>query len=337
MTRKRSNRPTMEDVASRAGVSQMTVSRVLRARGYVSDAARKRVLRAATELGYAQNPLAGGLRSQSAALIAVVLPTLDNRVFSEVLSGINAAADRAGCQTVFGVTEYDPAREEALVRDLLGWRPRGLVLAGLEHSAGTRRAIAASGVRVTEIMDLDGRAIDCAIGLSQQAAGRAMARHLLARGHRRFVCLGAQGGLDLRAAKRLGAFAHAVRQAGADVTSPRISAAPSSMQEGRRMTAALLAENPRPGAVVYANDDMAAGGLMQALAQGLAVPGDLALAGFNGLDFLDALPLRLTTVVTPRYAMGCKAVEILQAPAGAGATLPTHVDLGFVLRPGDTS
>ena len=334
-SRKRSPRPTLQDVAQRAGGSQMTVSRVLRSSGYVSDGVRKRVLHAASELGYASNPLAGGLRGRSAPLIAVVLPTLENRVFSEVLSGINEAAEAASCQTVFGVTEYDPDREETLVRDLLGWRPRGIVLAGLEHSAGTRRAIAASGARSVEIMDIDGAPIHCAIGLSNRAAGQAMAQHMLARGYRRFACLGAQGGLDLRAGKRLDSFARTVTEAGAFVIRTEVSAAASSMQEGLALTRQLLDQAPGIEAIFYSNDDMAAGGLMHCLTQAIRVPEDLALAGCNGLGFLDALPLRLTTLRTPRYDMGRQAVSALLEPE-TGTEGPVSLDLGFTLIAGGT-
>jgi LacI family gluconate utilization system Gnt-I transcriptional repressor len=328
----------MDDVAAEAGVSQMTVSRVMRGTGQTSDAVRSKVLEAARRLGYVQNRLATAFRDETSPLIAVVLPTLKNRVFSEVLSGINDVLSASGHRPVFGVSEYAMAREEALVRDLLSWRPSGLILAGLEHTEAARAAIRASGVRVAEVMDIEGAPMSAAFGFSQTEAGRATARHMIAKGYRRFGYIGSQNGSDLRAEKRLQGFREVIAQAGAQVLSVRRVDGPSSMLGGRRETAAMLAGPERPEAIYFSNDDLAAGGMMHCLAEGIEMPSALALAGFNGLAFLEALPLRLTTVETPRLEIGRRAARfVLQAAeeaARGGETL--SVDLGFTLVAGET-
>lgn len=330
-------RPTMEDVADKAGVSQMTVSRVMNSKGYISQDVRDRVTSAADEIGYVQNRLARGLRSEKTPLIAVVLPTLGNSVFNDVLSGITDALTDEGCRPVFGVTEYSQAKEDALVRDLLSWRPSGIILAGLEHSDVTRKAIAAADVRVAEIMDIDGMPMSVAIGLSQTAAGVATAKHMLAKGHRRFVYAGSHSGRDLRAAKRLEGFRQTLREAGATLLSEDISDKPSSMVEGRRMTFDILSRPDRPDAIYYSNDDLATGGMMHCLSEGIQMPDDIALAGFNGLPFLDALPVRLTTIETPRYEMGKQAGLLIAQPSDNHSESSVRaVDLGFKLSAGQT-
>lgn len=330
-------RPTMEDVAGKAGVSQMTVSRVMNGKGYISRDVRDRVKSAAEEIGYVQNRLARGLRSEMTPLIAVVLPTLGNSVFNDVLSGITDALTVEGCRPVFGVTEYAQAKEDALVRDLLSWRPSGIILAGLEHSDTTRKAIAAAGVRVAEIMDIDGTPISVAIGLSQTAAGVATAKHMLAKGHRRFVYAGSHSGRDFRAGKRLAGFRQTLREAGATLLSEDISKKPSSMMEGRRLTSDILSRRNRPDAIYYSNDDLATGGIMHCLSEGIQMPDDIALAGFNGLRFLDALPVRLTTIETPRYEMGEQAGKFISRPSEGRSESSAHiVDLGFKLSVGQT-
>jgi len=332
------SRPTMDDIAAVAGVSQMTVSRVLRSTGKTSDKVRKRVEEAAVAIGYVPNRLATALRDEMAPLIAVVLPTLSNRVFAEVLNGINSTLAGSALQPVFGVTEYSDAQEDDLVRDLLSWRPRGIILPGLEHSEATRAAIRASNVRVAEVMDIDGEPISAAFGLSQTEAGRATARHMLEKGYRRFGYIGSQGRRDLRAVKRLNGFREVVRQAGARIAVERVSDGPSSMVEGRMATAALLASDNAPEALYYSNDDLAAGGIMHCLSEGIAIPGQVALAGFNGLAFLEALPVRLTTIETPRLDMGVRAARyLLQEPDETeGGAAPVAIDLGFRLIAGDT-
>lgn len=330
-------RPTMDDVADKAGVSQMTVSRVMNGKGYISEDVRTRVKTAAAEIGYVQNRLARGLRSEMTPLIAVVLPTLGNSVFNDVLSGITDALTDEGCRPVFGVTEYSEEKEDALVRDLLSWRPSGIILAGLEHSDITRKAIAAAGVRVVEVMDIDGTPISVAFGLSQTAAGQTTAKHMLAKGHRRFVYAGSHSGRDLRAGKRLEGFRQVVREAGATLLAEEISAKPSSMMEGRRMTAEILSRPDRPDAIYYSNDDLATGGIMHCLSEGIRMPEDIALAGFNGLPFLEALPVRLTTIETPRYETGKQAGKFISLPnddhSGSSARA---VNLGFTLSAGQT-
>ena len=334
MSLKTESRPTMDDVAVEAGVSQMTVSRVMRGTGQTSEDVRNRVEQAARKLGYVPNRLATSLRDETTPLIAVVLPTLGNRVFSEVPDGITATLSGRGLQPVFGVTEYSENTEEELVRDLLSWRPQGIILPGLEHSDATRNAIRASGVRVVEVMDVDGDPISMAFGLSQYAAGQATARHMLEKGYRRFGYIGSQGGRDLRAVKRINGFRDTVCAAGAQVVIERVSDESSSMIEGRRATAEILSEADRPQAIYYSNDDLAAGGIMHCLSVGLSMPNDVALAGFNGLPFLEAFPIRLTTVETPRLEMGIRAAHHLIDVNPTEDAM--RVDLGFRLIPGET-
>lgn len=333
MSSEKTAAPTMDDIAAEAGVSQMTVSRVMRGAGKTSEDVRKRVEQAARRLGYVQNRLASALREETTPLVAVVLPTLGNRVFSEVLTGLNETLTDNRIQPVFGVSEYSLEREEEIVRELLAWRPRGIVLPGLEHTEATRAAIRASGVRVAEVMDIDGAPLEAVFGISQIEAGRATARYMLEKGYRRFGYIGSQGGRDLRAEKRFRGFCEVVREAGAQMLVNRVIDAPSSMVEGRKVTADVLGRSDAPEALYYSNDDLAAGGIMHCLGNGIAIPDRVALAGFNGLAFLEALPIRLTTIETPRLDMGRRAALYVTAAAQANdmGAKPEVVDLGFRL------
>lgn len=301
----------MHDVARLAGVSQMTVSRVMRGAGYISKDVRNEVVKAARDIGYVHNRLAGGNASYDNPLVGVVVPTLQNRVFTEVLAGISETLDESGLRPVFGVSEYSLKAEEDLVFDLLAWRPRGLILPGLEHTEALRQIVARTGVRVAEIMDTDGDPISACFGFSHTEAGRDMAQHLLDRGYRRFGYAASQGGFDLRATKRFDAFVERIRAAGARLVRHITSDEPSSMLSGRHMTAELMGQQEKPDVIYYANDDLAAGGLMHCLADGIAVPEELAIAGFNGLGFLAALPMTITTTQTPRYEIGAAAAAWL--------------------------
>ena len=329
------SQPTMHDVARIAGVSQMTVSRVMRGTGYISKDVQKEVVSVAREIGYVHNRLAGGNANYDNPIVGVVVPTLQNRVFTEVLSGINSTLGTSGLRPVFGVSEYSLETEEDLVFDLLSWRPRGLILPGLEHTDQLRKIVAKTGVKVAEIMDTDGDPMSACFGFSHTKVGAEMAQHMIARGYRRFGYIGSLGELDLRAAKRFEAFVKVVKEAGGILVSVEKTHDASSMESGRLMTCRMLEQIDRPQAIYYANDDLAAGGLMHCLAEGLSVPDDVALAGFNGLGFLSALPKRMTTTVTPRYDIGAAAAHWLLQPQEQET--PHSVELTATLSVGETT
>ncbi|MEJ8562085.1 LacI family DNA-binding transcriptional regulator [Yoonia sp. GPGPB17] len=235
----------MHDVARVAGVSQMTVSRVMRGAGYISKDVTKEVVRAAREIGYVHNRLVSGNATYDNPIVGVVVPTMQNRVFTEVLSGINATLDESGLRPVFGVSDYSLETEEDLVFDLLSWRPRGLILSGLEHTDSLRKIIAQTGVRLAEIMDTDGDPMSACFGVSHTKAGHDMGKHLIAQGYRTFAYVGSQGGLDLRATKRFEAFAQVIKEAGAQIVALETSDGASSMEIGRAITSlAHAATNP---------------------------------------------------------------------------------------------
>jgi LacI family transcriptional regulator, gluconate utilization system Gnt-I transcriptional repressor len=322
---------TLRDVSEASGVSEMTVSRVLRNRGDVSPATREKVLRAARAMGYVPNKIAGALASQRVNLVGVIIPSLSNMVFPEVLSGVSSGLDGTGLQPVVGVTNYDPEREEAVIYEMLSWRPSGLVIAGLEHTDPARAMLARAGVPVVEIMDIDGPVVDSAVGISHARAGRQMAEAIVAAGYRRIAFLGTMMPHDHRARKRLEGFEAALGQAGLSLVDREFYSGGSALLKGREMTEAVLTRNPDLDFLYYSNDMIGAGGLLYCLAQGIDVPGRVGLAGFNGVELLEGLPRRLATMDACRLEIGVKAAGII-ARADAGQV----VELLPTLQPGDT-
>src|SRR5438477_12691255 len=123
---------TLSDVARRARVGESTASRVMRNHGSVSPPTRERILKAAADLNYVPNRIAGTLASMTSKLVGLVMPSVGNTVVPEVLQGANLVLESAGFQPVIGVSNYDPAREEALIESVLSCPPCGLLVAGLE-------------------------------------------------------------------------------------------------------------------------------------------------------------------------------------------------------------
>ncbi|WP_083347565.1 LacI family DNA-binding transcriptional regulator [Rhizobium sp. LCM 4573] len=297
-------KPTLEEVAAEAGVSKMTASRALRGASDVSKETRAKVLNAAERLSYVGNRLALSLSSQRTNLVAVVVPSMSNIVFPEVLAGISAALEGSGMQAVFGISDYDPAKEHAIIRDMLSWQPSAIIVTGLDQPGETARMLQSAAIPVIQIMDLDGTPVDFNVGLSHGRAGEDMARALLAAGRKRFGYIGSALDRDLRAGKRKVGFERVLRESGLGFVEQQQDSAFSSIALGKRLTSTMLATAPDLDCIYYSNDDMATGGLFACMELGIPTPENILIAGFNGLDLAQALPVRIATSRSPRRMIG---------------------------------
>ncbi|WP_283176199.1 LacI family DNA-binding transcriptional regulator [Gemmobacter sp. 24YEA27] len=328
---------TLRDVSEASGVSEMTVSRVLRNRGDVSETTRARVLEAARRLGYVPNKIAGALASQRVNLVGVVIPSLSNMVFPEVMTGISKTLEDTGLQPVVGVSNYQVDREEQVIYEMLSWRPSGLIVAGLEHSEASKAMLAQAGIPIVEIMDIDGTPVDSMVGISHRRAGRKMAEAIIAAGYRKIAFLGTHMPTnDHRARKRLEGFEEALAAAGLSLVDREFYSGGSALAKGREMTETLLKRRPDVDFLYYSNDMIGAGGLLWCLEQGLDVPGRIGLAGFNGVELLDGLPRRLATMDACRLETGVAAAEIIAGKRSSGVIGGEVIEFEPKLQPGDT-
>jgi LacI family transcriptional regulator, gluconate utilization system Gnt-I transcriptional repressor len=327
---------TLRDVSEASGVSEMTVSRVLRNRGDVSDSTREKVLEAAKRLGYVPNKIAGALASQRVNLVAIIIPSLSNLVFPEVLGGISEVLEDTGLQPVVGVTNYSPEREESVLYEMLSWRPSGVILAGLEHTAAARAMLENAGIPIVEIMDVDGEGVDSVVGISHRRAGRKMAEIIIRAGYRRIGFIGTKMPEDHRARKRLEGFTAALAEAGLSLADEEYYAGGSALLKGREMTETILKRTPDLDFLYYSNDMVGAGGLLHCLDTGLDVPGKIGLAGFNGVELLDGFRVKLATMDACRREIGKRAAEIIAGRSHSDLVGGEVVELTPVLQPGDT-
>jgi len=302
---------TLRDVSQASGVSEMTVSRVLRNRGDVSQNTREKVLLVAKQLGYVPNKIAGALASQRVNLVAVIIPSLSNMVFPEVMTGISEVLETTDLQPVVGVTDYLPEKEERVLYEMLSWRPSGVIIAGLEHSETSAMMLKASGIPVVEIMDIDGSPVDAMVGISHRRAGREMAVSILKAGYRKIGFLGTKMPLDHRARKRFEGFTEALAKSGVEVTDQEFYSGGSALVKGREMTQELLRRNPNLDFLYFSNDLIGAGGLLYLIEKGISIPNQIGLAGFNGVELLKGLPRQLATMDACRSEIGRKAAEMI--------------------------
>ncbi|MEO5619320.1 MAG: LacI family DNA-binding transcriptional regulator [Cypionkella sp.] len=332
----RKSKVTVSDVARLAEVSDSTVSRIMRGQGLVADATREKVMATVRALGYVPNRIAGSLASLDSRLVGVVIPSLSNIVFPEILQGINAGLLGTNRQSVISVTDYDLDKEEEVVRNLLAWQPAAVLIAGSVHTDATQKMLENSGVRVIEFMEIDHPPIDTAVGLSHVAAGKAAARHLMQRGYRRFGYVGYGGTQDLRARMRYRGLCEGLAEAGLAFVAECVSDGQTTVAKGKAQTAEICARLQDLDVLTFSSDDMAVGGLFHCLGAGIRVPKDLGLFGFNGLDIGRALPQPLSTVRTNRFEIGKRAIEEFLANP-TRPLQPQIIDTGFEIFEGATA
>ncbi|SKA33468.1 LacI family transcriptional regulator, gluconate utilization system Gnt-I transcriptional repressor [Enhydrobacter aerosaccus] len=319
------SRPRIEEVAARAGTSAITVSRALRDPSKVAPATRARVMAAIAALGYIPNLSASSLASRRSGIVGLLVPTIDNSIFAATVQGLTDAIATAGLQLLLGDFRYSEEGEKTLVRALVGRQPEALVVVGVVRDAALRSMLLQLAIPVIETWDLTAKPVDIVVGFSNKAAGAAMARHLLSRGHRRLAFV---GGRDHRAAARAQGFATALKEAGAPA--PLIESVDSAtIADGRRALAHILSTAPKTEGVFFATDVLAVGGLLECQSRGIAVPKRLAVAGLGDLEIARELSPALTTVRIPAYEIGRRAGEIVVGRLRGEAAGPRVVDLGF--------
>lgn len=321
----------MADVAARVGASTITVSRALRQPGMVSEPLRRRIDEAVRELGYVPNPAARALASRRSNVIGVIVPSLTNNVFTDVLAGIYDLIEAMPFDVQLGNTRYVAEKEEDLVRVFLSQQPVGLIVTGTDQSPATRSLLERAGCPVVQIMEIGPDPIDMMIGFSHFEAARTATEHLLAQGYRRPAFLGAR--MDPRSHRRLAGFRAAASAAGRFaaervVTTPE----PSSVGTGRRLLAHLLEQEPAADAVFCNNDDLAIGAQFEALERGIAAPANLGICGFNDFETMAAAHPPLTSVRTFRYEMGRLSVDMLAKRLSDPSVAPASIDLGYRLE-----
>ncbi|WP_425070122.1 LacI family DNA-binding transcriptional regulator [Roseibium sp.] len=321
-------RATIADVAREAGVSAMTVSRALRDPDKVSAKTRVKIQAVVDRLGYVPDPAASALAAGKTNVIGVIVPSVTNNVFSDVMRGVYEVAEGSKWQIQLGNSRYSPLEEENLVRTFLSQKPAGLILSGLDQSDETSKLLMNADCRIVQIMECGPDPFDMMIGFSHVEASAAATRHLLEEGYQRPGYIAAR--LDPRSQRRLAGFRAEAEKAGVFsdgriVTTPR----PSTVTLGCELVADLLSKAPETDAILCNNDDLALGALFECQRRGLRVPQDFGICGFNDLEMMAAANPSITSVRTYRLDMGREAFEMLTGALGGAEPGQALIDLGY--------
>ncbi|WP_425305419.1 LacI family DNA-binding transcriptional regulator [Chthonobacter albigriseus] len=325
----------MADVARRANVSPMTVSRAFKRDASVSDATREAILAAADDLGYVFDSTASNFRSQRSDFVAVTIPSINNANFADTVGGLIEGLKESGLQTLLGYTNYDIQEEERLIEQLLRRRPCAIVVTGGKHTPRARRLLENAGIPVVETWDLPAAPIGHVVGFSNAAAVRAMVDHFVEAGRRRIAFIGGDADRDTRGTDRRAGFVAAMEAHGLDAS--RLIAAgapPISMREGAEAMALLLERFPDTEAVICVSDLSAFGALTECQRRGVPVPGRIAIGGFGNYEIGDVCVPSLTTIDPYPRLIGEETAGLIRQALSGTLTEPTRIGISprLVLR-----
>ena len=319
-------RVTLLDVAKAAAVSKMTASRALREHSDVAAETRERVRKVAAEMGYVPNQMASMLSAKSSLIIPMIIPSISNSVFADIVAHAQPLLLEAGYQMMLFNTDYSLDQEEKAIAALMAWSPAAFILSGVDHTEQSKLQLKNAGFPVVEMMDLTDDPIDLAVGFNHFLAGADMARYLIGRGYKRFAFCGNQLDMDTRAFKRFVGFRDTLQENGFMAPSLFNIDDPEGVLTQDVFQSMVNADNGTD-CIYFSNDDLAVSALLLCARLGIVVPDQLAIAGFNDIPIGRQITPRLTTTRTPRGLIGEKTAQYALDAIKRKEGIPRVLDL----------
>ena len=351
MVRTSRGRPTIADVAAKAGVGAITVSRYLRSPDRVSEARRAVIAEAIAALNYVPDLNARALASHRTDVVSVLVPSLTQNIFSDVLRGIYDGVEDSGLRIELANTRYNSQIEEQQVFAALRHGPAAIIVSGTEQTPQTRKMLETAGCPVIQIMDLTENPISKIIGFSHYRAGFEMTRHLITSGYQRIGFLA--GWMNARSKQRMQGYRDALEEANLfdpDLIGERGNEDPavngeiapvsrpfSSATMGRELMLDMLERRPDIDAVFCNNDVLSLGALFALNSRDVRIPEQVGVAGFNDFDYMEAAYPGLSSVRIHRWKCGYDAMQAIRHQLEGGEVGEPVVDLGFdIMKRGST-
>jgi DNA-binding LacI/PurR family transcriptional regulator len=301
-------KPTIHDVAARAGVSKSLVSLALRGSSKVSDASRESIERAAAELGYRPNATARSLADRRSRTIGINMAEIDNPIFPQILSGAHAVIRERGYNTMLVSGERDPLVEFGELTKLLEFQVEGLILISHRMSGSTIRSLASDVPTVVlTLRGINGPGID-SVTSDDEAGARMAMRHLFDLGHTAIAHI--SGGSLEPSVVRERIYREEMTAAGLEAEIS-VYSGDLTNEGGLRATRELLSTSKTPTAIFASNDISALGVMSACLEHGLSVPDDVSIIGYDGVTIGALRSISLTTISQPLNTMGALAAERL--------------------------
>jgi LacI family transcriptional regulator, repressor for deo operon, udp, cdd, tsx, nupC, and nupG len=293
-------------VAAAAKVSVATVSRTLQRPEVVSEGTRRRVYEAIEAIGYTPNAQARNLRTARTRLVIALVPDIANPFFSEVIRGMEQVAHESGYSVLLGDTQSSHAREQAYADMVAARQVDGLItlMRHLPKIQVTGRLPIVNACEYVKNRDITSVRVD------NVAAARSAVSHLLTLGHRRIAFVSGPADSPISIDRRHG-YEAALKQAGLSPRPSLIAPGDFSMESGVRAIEYFLAQKSKFSAVFCSNDEMAIGAMRALATQGLNVPGDVSVVGFDDIRFARYTSPPLTTIAQPKNELGREAMRML--------------------------
>jgi len=327
-----SGQTKLSDVATLAGVSVATVSRVINAPHTVREPLRKRVEEALSALDYIPDPAARALASKRMNTIGIVVPALGTAIFADWMVALQHRLDQHGLAMLTASSEYDPDKEHRAIVSLLNRGVDGVVLVGNDHLPVTYKLLRQRGVpAICAYTDATEAGLP-GVGFDHREAMRELARYMVRIGHREIGVITSPLRHNDRVSARLQGIRDALAQVRCELPVARVLEVPYSAAEGRKAFARLMDRHPALTAVMCTTDILAFGALLEATRLGYRIPEDVSITGFDDLELAEHMLPPLTTVRSPSQAIGTACADaimklILQQPC-----VPPAITTELVIR-----
>jgi len=302
---------TIKDIAKITGVSHSTVSRALGGNSLISEETSLRIRKVARELGYQPSAAARSLKTNQTKVIGVIVNSIDDPFFSEILFGIEDAAQQAGYSLFIAASHYDLLREQNIVQTMMEQRTDGVIICSSSFSADKGRQLLANGFPVVVVNYKANENFNYSIYHDDVDGSQQLTRHLLELGHTKIAYLGniksGRTSLD-----RLSGFQNEMHKAGIRIPPEFIYEVEGSEPDlGEKGLNHFLICSERPTAIMCFNDMLALGLLKACQRSGIRVPDDLSVTGFDNITFSAYTTPPLTTLDQPKYSIGNEAAQLL--------------------------
>lgn len=302
---------TIKDIAKRTGVSHSTVSRALRGDPLISFETAERIRQAAREMSYLPSAAARSLKTNRSLVLGVIVSSIDDPFFSEILFGIEEVAQQAGYRLFIASSQHDAAKEQKIVQALMEHRADGVIICSTSFSADQGRQLSQNGFPVVVVNHQGAENFNYSIFHDDIDGSRQITRHLLDLGHHRIAYLG--NSLSGRTTlDRLSGFKMELKAAHIPIPTEYIHHVPgSSPSLGQESMFYFLNLPQPPTALVCYNDMLAIGVLKGCREEGIAIPQELSVTGFDNITFSSYTHPPLTTFDQPKQSIGSEAARLM--------------------------
>ncbi|ELO0859924.1 DNA-binding transcriptional regulator IdnR [Citrobacter amalonaticus] len=330
----RNHRISLQDIATLAGVTKMTVSRYIRSPKKVAKETGERIAQIMEEINYIPNRAPAMLLNAQSYTLGVLIPSFQNQLFADILAGIESVTSDHNYQTLIANYNYDCESEEESVINLLSYNIDGIILSEKYHTLRTVKFLRSAAIPIIELMDIQGDRLDMEVGFdNRQAAFDMVSTMLDKRQRRKILYLGSKD--DIRDEQRFRGYCDAMTRRG--LTPLRVNPkAISSIRLGMQLMRDALIAHPDLDGVFCTNDDIAMGALLFCRERDLSVPEQVSIAGFHGLEMGRQMIPSLASVITPRFDIGRMAAQMLLSKIKNNDHNHNTIDLGYQIYHGNT-